>query len=230
MNIVARPLTLAACFALCSAFAIRAQVQDGTHINVYGYIVFQTNGDSGIVPMNGFTRQKNHKDSWRLDYTKDDRVKIHCDNLKEEIKEIRQYSQGPTATVTIDTVYDHQPAAALGDQSSTGNLQIVWMGGQRNIQMSNGLSVPVKQTVTTTTVYRDGTPKKIVVVPDPTDIKWQPFNYVFHLNIQDHLYGFDIAWQPNSNSGAVTTLNDYSFYIDNGKPWLTVLATWVVSP
>jgi len=229
MNIAARPLTLAACFALCSAFAIRAQVQDGTHINVYGYIVIQTHGDSDVIPLNGYTQEKKHEDSWRLDYTRDDRVKIHCDKLREEIIEIHPYSQGPTAKVTIDTVYDHQPAAALGDESGGGNLEIVWTGGQRNIQMSNGLTVQVKQTVTTTTEYRDGTPKKIEVVPGPTE-KWQAFNYLFHLNIQDHKYGFDIAWEPNSNSGAVTTLNDYSFYIDNGKPWLTVFATWVVSP
>ena len=229
MNIAARPLTVAACFALCSAFASRAQVQDGTHINVYGYIVFQTHGDSGVIQMNGFTRQKSHQDSWRLDYTKGDHVKIHCDKLKEEIIEIKQYSQGPKAKVTIDTVYDHQPAVSFGDQTATGNLQIVFTGGQRNIQMSNGLTVSVKQTVTTTTEYRDGTPKKIEVVPDPT-AKWQPYNYLFHLNILDHRYGFDIAWEPNSNSGAVTTLDDYSFYIDNGQPWLTVFATWVVSP
>jgi hypothetical protein len=224
-----RPLALAACFAFLGASAVRAQVAAGTFVNIYGKLVLVTHGNVGPIKAPGYTYSKNHSDSWVLTYTKDGHVNIHCNTLKDEYIETKTYDQGPTKSITVDTVYQHE--AALGDNLLPGTLEIVWKnGGERTLKMSNELWVQVKQTVTTTTEFRDGRSKSVVVVPPVGDNSWKATNWLFHLVIRDSQGGWDaVVWEPNSDDGAVTTTNDYSYYVDDGYKWLTVLATWVVS-
>lgn len=224
-----RPLAFAACFAFLGALAVRAQVAPGTHVNIYGKLTMVTHGNVGPIQRPGYTYSKNHSDSWLLTYTKDNHVTIHCNTLTDEYIETKTYDQGPTKSITTDTLYQHEPAFA--DNVLPGTLQIVWKDGiNRSLQMSNELWVQVKQTVTTTTEFRDGRPKSVVVVPPVDDKNWKPVNWLFHLVIRDSKDGWDaVVWEPNSDDGAVTTTNDYSYYVDDGYNWLTVLATWVVT-
>jgi hypothetical protein len=220
----ARLVSLIACIPLLGGLAIRAQVAAGTHANLYGYIVFRAQGHSGKIQKAGFYTQKSHQSQWKLTYSSDGKVNIHCDNLTETSSDVKEFTQGATSKETTTTTYQYDPA--FGDVATTGSLEIYWLsGGVRTLRMSNGLSVKALKTTTTVTEYRNGHPTDTTSVKDP-----RAGDYEFHLTIQDGKGGWnDVTWEPDGISGAVTTTDDYSYYVDNGDHWLTILATWVVT-
>ena len=221
----ARLIRLIACFPVLGGLAIHAQVPAGTHANLYGYVVFRAQGSSGKIQKAGFYTQKSHQSQWKLTYSSDGKVNVHCDNLTETSSDVKDFTQGATSRITTTTTYHYDPVFA--DVATTGSLQIYWLsGGVRTLRMSNGLSVKAFKTTTIVTEYRNGHPTdRPPGVTDP-----RSSDYQFHLTIQDGKGGWnDVTWEPDGISGAITTTNEYSYYVDNKDHWLTILATWVVT-